>query len=84
VLEIEAIAELSGVPFEDVFIINFTYELFIGQSYVGCTAAVVSNSRGELLLGRNLDYSLMQEYSDLAIQFDHYDRADAKLLYSTS
>jgi hypothetical protein len=41
VQEMFVISSLSEIPFEDIFIINFTYELFVGQNYVGCTAIVV-------------------------------------------
>lgn len=53
--EMEVISEISGIPFDDVVLINFVYEIYSHTK--ACTSIVVRNAYGEIFHGRNLDYT---------------------------
>ena len=53
VAEVDALAEISGFPFEKIFFLNFMYEY---STFNACTGILVRNSAGKVLHGRNLDF----------------------------
>jgi acid ceramidase/N-acylethanolamine-hydrolysing acid amidase len=55
VAEVEAVAKLSGYPFERIFFINFMYEY---STIKACTGVVARNDEGKIIHGRNLDFSM--------------------------
>ncbi len=64
VREVDAIAQLSGYPFEKVFFINFMYEY---STFKACTAILVRNSEGTVLHGRNQDFEMWNLIAPLYI-----------------
>lgn len=53
VAEIDALAQLSGYPFEKIFFFNFMYEF---STFPACTGFIVRGEKGEIIHGRNLDF----------------------------
>ena len=55
VAEVDAIAKLSGFPFDKVFFINFLYEY---STVKACTGVLVRTDTGKIIHGRNLDFEM--------------------------
>lgn len=77
VKEISAISELSGIPFNQLFVINFVYEL-----WSACTSVVVRDKNNLIFHGRNLDYPFQQIFSKLVSTGNFYK--NGKLLYKAN
>ena len=78
VAEVDAIAKLSGYPFDKLFFINFMYEY---STFKACTAILVCNSAGKVLHGRNLDFEMWNLLSNLLVHVEYY-RGGKKLFNS--
>lgn len=48
-------AELSGLPFDRLFFLNFMYEF---STFKACTGLLIRNDEGKILHGRNLDFEM--------------------------
>ena len=55
VAEVSAVAELSGLPFDRLFFLNFMYEF---STFKACTGLLIRNDEGKILHGRNLDFEM--------------------------
>jgi len=55
VAEVSAISELSALPFEKIFFLNFMYEF---STFKACTGILIRNDEGKVLHGRNLDFEM--------------------------
>jgi hypothetical protein len=55
VAEVDAIAKLSGYPFEKLFVLNFMYEL---STVKACSGVIVRTAEGKIIHGRNLDFNM--------------------------
>ena len=53
VAEVEALAKVSGHPFDRLFFLNFFYEF---STFKACTGVVMRNPDGKIMHGRNLDF----------------------------
>lgn len=73
----DAIARLSGQPFEKLFYLNFMYEF---STVKACSGVIVRNDQGKILHGRNLDFNMWELISNLAANVQYY--RGEKLLYS--
>ena len=69
VAEVDAIAKISGFPFEKLFFLNFLYEY---STFKACTALLVRNSAGKVLHGRNLDFEMWDLIAKLIVTVDFY------------
>ncbi|KAL4435714.1 hypothetical protein ABPG74_018265 [Tetrahymena malaccensis] len=69
VKQIEAIAELTDLPFNTLFTLNFMYEL---ASWKACTGVVVRNNKGTIYHGRNLDFEFFRYFANLTMTIDYY------------
>jgi len=78
VAEVDALAKLSGYPFEKIFFYNFMYEF---STFHACTAFLVRNQDGTVMHGRNLDFEMWELLSKLLVTIDYYK--DGKLLYTS-
>jgi hypothetical protein len=67
--ELEAVSELSNIPFADLFLLNFVYE---ASTIKMCTGLVYRNSNNTILHGRNMDFSTAPLFSTLIAQIDFY------------
>ena len=72
--EIESIADLAEVSFEEALFSNFLYEF-----YVHCSSIVARDSEGKLIFGRNLDYNFGDLLSKVVVELHVY--REQKLLY---
>jgi hypothetical protein len=77
VAEADAIAELSGLPFDKIFFLNFFYEF---STFKACTGILVRNDEGKVLHGRNLDFEMWELLAKLLTNIEYYK--GGKLLYS--
>ncbi len=75
--EVDAIAQLSGFPFERLFFLNFMYEY---STIKACTGAIVRTAEGKIIHGRNLDFSMWELLANMVANVQYY-RGD-QLLYS--
>ncbi len=64
VKEVDAVAQLSGFPFEKMFFLNFMYEF---STFNACTGLLVRNSEGKVMHGRNLDFEMWTILSRLLV-----------------
>lgn len=69
VAEVDALAKLSGYPFERIFFLNFMYEF---STFKACTAILVRNSGGKIMHGRNLDFEMWHLLSPLVVNVEYY------------
>jgi hypothetical protein len=69
VAEIDALATLSGYPFEKIFFFNFFYEF---STIPVCTGFLVRNKAGTVMHGRNLDFEMWELLSKLLVTLDYY------------
>jgi len=51
--EIDAMAKLSGLPFDKLLFLNFMYEF---STFKACSSILVRNSEGRVIHGRNMDF----------------------------
>lgn len=65
--EIRGIAEYSEIPFAEVFVLNFVYEIF-----AFCTSIISQDTNGNIIHGRNLDYGLSQYFANLTVHLEFY------------
>jgi N-acylethanolamine-hydrolysing acid amidase len=77
VAEVDAVAKLSGYPFERIFFINFMYEY---STIKACSGIIVRNDEGKIIHGRNLDFSMWELLANLAARIEYY--RGGKFLYS--
>lgn len=75
--EITALSDISGLPFNQIFLVNFVYEL-----WSACTSVVVRDKNNLIFHGRNLDYPFQQYFSKLVATGHFYK--NGKLLYSAN
>lgn len=73
--EVQAIAELTGLPFDKLFFLNFMYEF---STFKACTGTIVRTSEGKILHGRNLDFEMWELFSKLVANVEYYN-GDKKL-----
>lgn len=64
VAEVDAIAQLSGFPFEKIFFLNFMYEY---STFNACTGILIRNSAGRVMHGRNLDFEMWEILAKLVV-----------------
>lgn len=69
VKEVEAIAQISGHPFDKLFFMNFFYEF---STFKACTGIVLRNSEGKIMHGRNLDFEMWNLISNLVANVEYY------------
>lgn len=50
----EGISEVTKIPFEKIFFLNFMYEF--SSMIPACTGIIVRNADGNIMHGRNLDF----------------------------
>jgi len=74
---VDAIAKLSGYPFDKLFFINFMYEF---STINACTGVIARNSEGKIIHGRNLDFNMWLLLSNLVANLQYY-KGD-QLVYS--
>jgi hypothetical protein len=77
VAEVDALAKISGYPFEKIFFFNFMYEF---STFAACTGFLVRNSDGVVMHGRNLDFEMWELLSKLLVNIEYYK--DGKRLFS--
>ena len=75
--EVDALAKLSGYPFEKIFFFNFFYEF---STVPLCTGFLVRNKDGTVMHGRNLDFEMWELISKLLVNLDYYK--DGKYLFT--
>lgn len=69
VAEVDALARLSGYPFEKIFFINFMYEF---STFKACSALLVRTPTGKVIHGRNLDFEMWEVLSKLVANVEYY------------
>lgn len=69
VAEVDAIAKLSGLPFDKLFFLNFMYEF---STFKACTGILIRNSEGRVMHGRNLDFEMWEILSKLVVNVEYY------------
>ena len=69
VAEVTAVAELSGLPFDRLFFLNFMYEF---STFKACTGLLVRNDEGKIMHGRNLDFEMWEIFSKLVVNVEYY------------
>jgi N-acylethanolamine-hydrolysing acid amidase len=77
VAEVDAVAQLSGLPFEKMMFLNLLYEF---TTVPACTGILVRNSEGKILHGRNWDFEMFELLGSMVAKVEYY-RGD-KLLFS--
>ena len=65
--EISGVAKYSNLSHEEVFLLNYMYEMF-----AACTSIVYENSNGEIVLGHNLDYFFTIPMGHSIVQLEFY------------
>lgn len=73
VAEVTAVAELSGLPFDKLFFLNFMYEF---STFKACTGIVLRNDQGKILHGRNLDFEMWELFSKLVVNVEYYNGSE--------
>jgi len=53
VAEIDAVARLSGIPFEKIMFLNLLYEF---TTFKACTGILIRTAEGKIIHGRNWDF----------------------------
>lgn len=80
VSEIDAIAKITGHPFQKVF---FFCLIYLFTDIPACTGFLIRDKDdGSIIHGRNLDFQQQQLLNDLMVCVEHYK--DGKKLYSSS
>jgi len=74
--EVKVFADLAEVPFSDLFVLNFLYEIA-----AACSGILVEDKDGYVLMGRNLDFGLSSYLANLAYHAKYYK--GGKLLYES-
>lgn len=69
VAEIDAIAKLSGYPFEKIFVLNFMYEF---STIKACSGIIVRTAEGKIIHGRNLDFNMWLLLSNLVANLQYH------------
>lgn len=62
--EVDAIARLSGLPFDKLFFLNFMYEF---STFKACSSILVKNSEGTVIHGRNMDFEMWELVSKMQV-----------------
>ena len=65
--ELQAIAQLSGMEFSMLYLINFIYEIT-----AFCTSTIVRTASGKIIHGRNVDFPLSPYIANLTTQVSFY------------
>ena len=65
--ELQAIAQLSGMDFSMMYLINFVYEIS-----AFCTSTIVRTASGKIIHGRNLDFPFSPYIANLTAQVSFY------------
>lgn len=73
--EVDAIAQLSGLPFEKIFFLNFMYEY---STFKACTGILIRTAEGKVIHGRNLDFEMWELLAKLTTNVEYY-RGDQKI-----
>ena len=76
--EIDALAKLSGYPFEKIFFFNFFYEF---STVPICTGFLIRNKEGNVMHGRNLDFEMWELLAKLLVTIDYYK--DGNYIYTS-
>jgi len=74
--EIQAIADLAGLDFGEVFTLNFFYEI---TSWKMCTSVVARTDDNRIIHGRNLDFEFFRYFANLTAIIDYHK--NGKLLF---
>lgn len=69
VAEVDALAQISGFPFDKIFFLNFMYEF---STFNACTGMLVRNSAGRVMHGRNLDFEMWDILAKLIVNVEYY------------
>jgi len=69
VAEVDAIASLSGLPFEKIFFLNFMYEY---STFKACTGILIRTAEGKVIHGRNLDFEMYELLAKLVTNVEYY------------
>ena len=69
VAEVDAIAQLSGYPFNHLFFLNFFYEF---TTFDACTGIVMRNPAGQIIHGRNLDLEMWNLLANLTVNVEYH------------
>lgn len=72
--ELEALAKISEIPYNECLVLNYIYEF-----YSSCTSVVAKTQDGHLLFARNLDYDFASLIGKLVIEVDFHK--NGKSLY---
>lgn len=75
--EIQAIADLAGLDFGEVFTLNFFYEI---TSWKMCTSVVARTDDNRIIHGRNLDFEFFRYFANLTAIIDYHK--NGKLLFT--
>mmetsp|Transcript_37124 Transcript_37124/g.80694 ORF Transcript_37124/g.80694 Transcript_37124/m.80694 type:complete len:383 (+) Transcript_37124:99-1247(+) len=81
--EFEGIARVTEVEFEEVAILGMFYDLFAAKkkspvAFDACSGIIAQTASGEIIHGRNLDYSFTSTLQSLAIVVDFVRNNDTK------
>jgi len=77
VAEVDAIAKLSGLPFDRLFFLNFMYEY---STFKACTSMLVRNDKGKVFHGRNMDFEMWELVSKITVNVEY--QKNGKKLFS--
>ena len=73
--EVDAISQLSALPFEKIFFMNFMYEY---STFKACTGILIRTAEGKVIHGRNLDFEMWEIFSKLVANVEYY-RGDQRI-----
>ncbi len=74
--EVDAISQLTAIPFEKIMFLNFLYEFT--TIVKACTGILVRNDEGRILHGRNWDFEMFELLAKMVCNIDYY-RGTTKL-----
>ena len=69
VREVDAVANLTGIPFEKMMFLNLLYEF---TTVKACTGIVLRNSEGKIIHGRNWDFMEYQYFGSMVSKVEYY------------
>ena len=75
VAEVDALSQLSKIPFEKIMFLNLLYEF---TTINACTGIVLRNSEGKIIQGRNWDFEMYELLGSMVSKVEYY-KGDVKL-----
>ena len=75
VAEVDAVSQLTGIPFEKMIFLNFLYEF---TTINACTGILVRNSEGKIIHGRNWDFEMYELLGSMVYKVEYY-KGDQKI-----